>query len=363
MARIPDADIERLKQEISLQRLVEAQGIELKRHGADLLGLCPFHDDREPSLVISPKKNLWHCLGACQGRRVGNRLGDAQPRRQLPSCGRTVAQRASVALRAGARRLQGDHRRGEAGDAVRDQHRRSARVAPGGRLLPRNAEAKSRSAALSGRPRPHASGDDRALQAGLCQPYARLQPPGNRKVGAEIRGRLQREAQTLEGLLAQQERDDILKVHQNAQRLLKPLAVVNPSARKLTFPGQPHAHAPRSHQAPAADQRHRAVVPVSAARKDRYAERPECFLHRGAKEDIRVANRLAHEVLGRSLDELPPQTRRLLILIEESVRRECERLKMERSDFRFSRRDVRTLSRGGPDDEAGRHADRVVGLQ
>ena len=24
-------------------------GIELKRHGADLLGLCPFHNDREPS--------------------------------------------------------------------------------------------------------------------------------------------------------------------------------------------------------------------------------------------------------------------------------------------------------------------------
>jgi hypothetical protein len=66
MARIPDADIERLKQEVSLQRLVEAQGIELKRHGADLLGLCPFHDDHEPSLQVSPKKNLWHCLGACQ---------------------------------------------------------------------------------------------------------------------------------------------------------------------------------------------------------------------------------------------------------------------------------------------------------
>src|SRR6516164_6083688 len=66
MARIPEADIERLKQEVSLQRLVEAQGIELKRHGPDLLDLCPFHEDHEPSLVVSPKKNLWHCLGACQ---------------------------------------------------------------------------------------------------------------------------------------------------------------------------------------------------------------------------------------------------------------------------------------------------------
>ena len=66
MARIPDTEIERLKQAVALQRLAESQGIVLKRHGADLIGLCPFHDDHEPSLVISPEKNLWHCLGACQ---------------------------------------------------------------------------------------------------------------------------------------------------------------------------------------------------------------------------------------------------------------------------------------------------------
>ncbi len=42
MARIPEADIERLKQEVSLQRLVESRGIELKRHGKNLVGRCPF---------------------------------------------------------------------------------------------------------------------------------------------------------------------------------------------------------------------------------------------------------------------------------------------------------------------------------
>lgn len=65
MARIPDTELERLKREVSLLALVEAAGIALKRHGKDYLGLCPFHDDKEPSLVISPEKNLWHCLGAC----------------------------------------------------------------------------------------------------------------------------------------------------------------------------------------------------------------------------------------------------------------------------------------------------------
>jgi len=66
MARIPEAELERLKAEVAVERLAEARGIALARKGADLVGLCPFHDDREPSLVITPAKNLWHCLGACQ---------------------------------------------------------------------------------------------------------------------------------------------------------------------------------------------------------------------------------------------------------------------------------------------------------
>jgi len=66
MSRVPDEQIERLKQEVFLDRLVEGMGIALKRHGAELLGLCPFHDDHEPSRVISSKSNLGHCLGACQ---------------------------------------------------------------------------------------------------------------------------------------------------------------------------------------------------------------------------------------------------------------------------------------------------------
>ncbi|MGI8875793.1 MAG: CHC2 zinc finger domain-containing protein [Egibacteraceae bacterium] len=66
MARIPDHELEQLKTQISVQRLVEAKGIALVRHGADLHGRCPFHADKTPSLVVSPSKNLWHCLGACQ---------------------------------------------------------------------------------------------------------------------------------------------------------------------------------------------------------------------------------------------------------------------------------------------------------
>jgi DNA primase catalytic core len=66
VGRIADEEIERLKKEVPLEALVAASGVELKKAGADLVGRCPFHDDREPSLVVSPGRNLWHCLGACQ---------------------------------------------------------------------------------------------------------------------------------------------------------------------------------------------------------------------------------------------------------------------------------------------------------
>jgi len=66
MARIPPEEIERLKKDVPVQHLAEARGIELKKSGDNLLGRCPFHADKTPSLVITPAKNLWHCLGACQ---------------------------------------------------------------------------------------------------------------------------------------------------------------------------------------------------------------------------------------------------------------------------------------------------------
>ncbi|MGQ0710969.1 MAG: CHC2 zinc finger domain-containing protein [Rhodoferax sp.] len=65
MARIPDTEVQRLKEEIAVQRLVEAAGVELKKVGKDLAGRCPFHEDDTASLVVTPAKNLWHCFG-CQ---------------------------------------------------------------------------------------------------------------------------------------------------------------------------------------------------------------------------------------------------------------------------------------------------------
>ena len=64
MPRIPESEIERIKKNTDLAALVRSRGIELKKHGTgNLAGCCPFHDDKTPSLIVTPSKGLFHCLG------------------------------------------------------------------------------------------------------------------------------------------------------------------------------------------------------------------------------------------------------------------------------------------------------------
>ena len=71
MPRIPEAELEEIKRGTDLAALVRAKGIELRPHGTGhLAGKCPFHDDATPSLIVTPEKNLFHCLGCGAGGTV-----------------------------------------------------------------------------------------------------------------------------------------------------------------------------------------------------------------------------------------------------------------------------------------------------
>jgi DNA primase len=173
---------------------------------------------------------------------------------------------------------------------------------------------------------------------------------------------LQREAETLEGLIAKEERTHLLKLHQNAQRLLKPLTVVNPYARALTFPDTA-TRTRRDHT------KYLALI-RAVALVHQYQREIKTTTHRGEPkeyieatlDDIEIANKLAHDVLGRTLDELPPQTRRLLLLLDQMVRSHCQQQKMDRPDYRFSRREVREHVSWG-DTQLRLHLDRLVDLE
>lgn len=195
--------------------------------------------------------------------------------------------------------------------------------------------------------------------------------------------RLQRDKRTLEGLLAKHHKAALIKLHQNAQRLLRPLDVLNPYARFLTFPDQTtrlrrdhdkyltlidtiaflHQHQRPVKQAnpsqavpgrnAVADDTPDAETPNADAANAETpnADTPSGNAPRAERQpleyievelaDIALANRIAHDVLGRSLDDLPPQTRRLLQLIDPFVTGECQRQDIPRADVRFSRRTLR----------------------
>ena len=62
MPMIPDDEIERIKRETGLAAVIRSRGVELKPSGHDLAGLCPFHEDHDPSLRVTPAKGLWRCM-------------------------------------------------------------------------------------------------------------------------------------------------------------------------------------------------------------------------------------------------------------------------------------------------------------
>ena len=152
---------------------------------------------------------------------------------------------------------------------------------------------------------------------------------------------LQRQKRTLGGLFAKQSKDRLLKQHRHAQRLLRPLAVRNPFADALTFPDE-RTRLRRDHEkyltlidTLALLHQHQRDI-RSASQDGQCIEYIEVTL-----ADIETANRLAHEALGRSLDELSPQTRRLLELVNAMVSEHCTAQAITRADYRFSRREVR----------------------
>jgi DNA primase len=152
---------------------------------------------------------------------------------------------------------------------------------------------------------------------------------------------LQRQKRTLDGLVAKQQKTRLIKIHQNAQRLLRPLAVRNPYADALTFPDE-RTRLRRDHE------KYLTLIDTLALLHQHQREIKNAE-HDGERieyvevtiGDIEIANRLAHEALGRSLDELSPQTRRLLGLVTAMVEAQCRAQQITRSDHRFSRRDVR----------------------
>jgi len=151
---------------------------------------------------------------------------------------------------------------------------------------------------------------------------------------------VQREKRTVAGLFRNLDRADIRTLHQNAQRLLKSVDVVNLYARDLTFTDA-KTRTRRDFEkyltlidSVAVLRQHQKVL-----KREGSGDRTVEYIEVDAR-DLEIANALAVEVLGRTLDELQTQTRKLLTMMEENVARVCEERACKREDFLFSRREL-----------------------
>jgi len=153
--------------------------------------------------------------------------------------------------------------------------------------------------------------------------------------------KMQRQAETLDGLVLKKKSDHIIKKHQNAQRLLKPMAVVNPFTRYLSYPNQ-SLRTRRDHK------KYLGLI-RTVAYLHQYRRKVKTVNVDGdtveyievTLDDIETANRLANEVLGQSLDELAKPSRTLLDAIYEMIKQIAAKLDKAIDEICFNRRMIR----------------------
>jgi DNA primase catalytic core len=170
----------------------------------------------------------------------------------------------------------------------------------------------------------------------------------------------QRERQTLAGLLKKVETERITKRHHNAQRLLRPLRVINPYAELLTYPAE-------TLRARRDNMKYLGLI-LAIAFLHQYQREIKTVQNNGdllqyievTLNDIEKANTLAAEILGRTLDELAPPSRLLLKMIREMVEARCKDI--EPKNYHFNRRDVREWTRWS-DSQIKRHIQQLEDLE
>ena len=121
-------DPEQVKRRVDIVKLIEQSGTKLKSIGPDnFVGLCPFHQDKNPSLSVTASKGLYHCFG-CEASGDAISFVQRKEGADFPEALRQVANSAGMAVPATAAQPRSVN--GKPPNGTKNQTIRPAPIAP-----------------------------------------------------------------------------------------------------------------------------------------------------------------------------------------------------------------------------------------
>lgn len=173
---------------------------------------------------------------------------------------------------------------------------------------------------------------------------------------------VQRRMRTMEKVERDGRAAELRTLHRNAQRLLKPLLVVNPFALDLTFPTEP-LEMRREHE------KYLSLIDALALLRQYQRKQGKC-VHAGREveyvvadiADVEEANVLMTEILGTRAEDLSRPSRELLGLIKKMADEKARALGIEAGEHRFNRRDIREYT-GWSDNQIKAHIRQLEDLE
>lgn len=69
MPKVPQETLQRIREAVDIVEVL-SEHIQLRKSGRNLVGLCPFHEEKTPSLNVNPELQIYKCFGCDTGGDV-----------------------------------------------------------------------------------------------------------------------------------------------------------------------------------------------------------------------------------------------------------------------------------------------------